>query len=156
MMACGVIRMDFREAKELHDLLYAFMGMFHEKFILRFRRDYHGLPWMKKNHAKIINILYQHDHLTPTEIGKMLDIEKGSLTTLIDQLEEKGMAIRLEDPSDRRKILISLSPAGRTEMDKIMDFYTHKLNDFFQDVDPGEIKRFIASLRYVVSFLKKM
>lgn len=150
------MRVDFREAKELHDLLFSFMGLLHEKFILRFRRKHSVWPWMKKNHAKIISILYQHEYLTSTSIGKMLDIEKGSLTTLIDQLEEKGVVMRREDPGDRRKILISLSPAGRNEMDKVMDFYTRKLNDFFQEVDPEELKRFIASLRYVVAFLKKI
>ncbi|WP_092469154.1 MarR family winged helix-turn-helix transcriptional regulator [Desulfotruncus arcticus] len=148
--------MNIQKTKELHDLLYAFMGMFHEKFLIRFRHEYDGLPWIKKNHAKIMNILYQHNHLTSTEIGKMLDIEKGSLTTIIDQLAEKGMVIRFNDANDRRRNLISLSTAGRDEMNRVMDFYTRKLDVFLQKVDAEEITRFIDSLRYVVWFMKKM
>ena len=148
--------MDFQETRELHDLLFTFMGMFHEKFLIRFRQEYDSLPWMKKNHAKIISILYQHNHLTSTEIGKMLDLEKGSVTNLIDQLEEKDMVIRDDDSSDRRKNLISLSIAGRDEMHRVMNFYTQRLDDFFRDVDPDETRHFVASLRYVVAFMKNI
>ncbi len=147
--------MNFQEAKELHNLLFSFIGMFHEKFLCRFRQHYDGNPRLKKNQVKIISILYQHDHLIPTEIGKMLDIEKGSLTTLIDQLEDMGLIIRRADPCDRRKLLISLSAAGRDEMNKIMDDHTRSLRVFFRGVDPGEIKQFVASLQYAVDFMKK-
>lgn len=148
--------MDDMKAKELHDLLYSLVGMFHQKFLCRFRKEYKSPPWMKKNHAKIINLLYRNERLTATEIGKRLDIEKGSLTTLIDQLEERGFVVRESDPADRRRFLIALSDAGREEMNRAMDFYTSKLNDFFQGIDPQELEQFMQSLRYAVTFLNKM
>lgn len=148
--------MNPQEAKELHNLLFTFSGMFHEKFLCRFRRHYDGNPRIKKNHVRIISILYQHEHLIPTEIGKMLDMEKGSLTTLIDQLKEMGLVIRCPDPGDRRKFLISLSAAGREEMNSIMDNYTDNLSSLLHDIDPGEIKQFIASLQYAVKFMTKL
>ena len=33
-------------------------------------------PSWIKNHGKIISVLYQHDYLTLTEIGKRLDMKK--------------------------------------------------------------------------------
>lgn len=148
--------MSFKETRELHDLLFTFMGLMHKKILVRFRQEYDGLPWMKKNHFKIMSILFQHRHFTATEIGKNLDLEKGSVTSLIDQLEEKGMVLRHEDASDRRKSLISLSAGGREEMHKIMDSNTRKLDDYLAAFDPGELKQFISSLRYVVTFMKDM
>lgn len=148
--------MNFQEAKELHDLLFTFIGIFHEKFLSRYRRHYECYPMLKKNHVKIISVLYQHEHLIPTEIGKLLDVERGSLTALIDQLEEMGLVKRCNDPKDRRKLLISLTPAGRCEMNKIMDNYILNLSVFFQDADPGELKQFTASLRFAVEFMKKL
>ncbi|HPZ42633.1 MAG TPA: MarR family winged helix-turn-helix transcriptional regulator [Bacillota bacterium] len=148
--------MNYQEAEELHDLLFTFFGIFHEKFLSRYRRYYECLPMLKKNHVKIISVLYQHKHLIPTEIGRLLDIERGSLTALIDQLEEMGLVKRCNDPMDRRKSLISLTPAGRCEMNKIMDNYIQNLSLFFQDVDPGELKQFTESLRFAVEFMKKL
>lgn len=149
--------MNYQEAKELHDLLFTFMGLFHEKFICRFRGEYKNdkLPILKKNHEKILNILYQNDHRTSTELARKLDMEKGSLTTLIDQLEEWNLVTRCNDSSDRRKALLSLSPAGRAEMENVMNFYSEKLNEFFQDTQPEEIDQFVNSLRHVVGFLEK-
>ncbi len=66
--------MNLQEAKELHDLLFSFMGLFHEKFMFKFRRQFDATPWMKKNHVKIINILFQESPLISTEISKRLDI----------------------------------------------------------------------------------
>lgn len=152
----GVLFLNRADAKELHDLLFTFMGQFHEKIILKFRQETVVPPWVKKNHAKIINILYQNDNLTLTEIGKRLDIEKGSLTTLIDQLEEKDFVIRSDDPEDRRKSLISLSERGRVLMDRLMDVYAQKLNEILSTADPSEIKQFIASLQFAVEFMKKV
>lgn len=148
--------MNFDKAKEIHDLLFTFMGLFHEKFHFRFREESICVPCLKKNHMKILNILYQQDHITLTEIGKMLDIEKGSLTTLIDQLEEKEFVIRADDRTDRRKTLISLSPRGREEMDRVMNLYAQKMDELLCDVDSDEIQQFSTSLQFVVKFMKKI
>jgi len=150
--------MDYQQAKELHHLLFSFAGLFHEKFMLRIRNEYYAekLPNLKKNHQKIMNLLYQKDQQTSTELGRKLDIEKGSLTLLIDQLVKWDLVTRTTDPDDRRKTLISLTAKGKEQMDKVMDFYARKLNDFFKDIEPQTMQEFIKNLRYVVNFLEKM
>ncbi|HHW61904.1 MAG TPA: MarR family transcriptional regulator [Syntrophomonadaceae bacterium] len=148
--------MDQEEARELHVLLFAFLGMFHEKFLLTFRKENKFPANIKKNQGKILNMLYHSDKLTSTELGRRLDIEKGSLTSMIDQLEEMELVVRSLDPDDRRKFLLSLSPAGRQEMDKMMDKYTENLIELFADVIPQEQEQFFTSLRYVVEFMNRL
>lgn len=148
--------MNLDKAKEIHDLLFASMGLFYEKFFCRFRHEIICEPHLKKNDIKILTILYQHAPMILTEIGKRLDIEKGSLTTLIDSLEEKNLVVRSNDPADRRKTLISLSTKGMEEMDRVMDFYAKRIDDSLSMVDPGEIKEFQINLQKVVEFLKKV
>jgi len=86
----------------------------------------------------------------------MLDIEKGSLTTLIDQLEKQGFVYRLNDPMDRRKTLICLCSQGREVMDRIINFCTLKTDGLLNNFDADEIQQFLTSLQYVVGFMKKM
>ncbi len=146
-------------AKMIHNLLINFMGLFHEKYLLRFRQVLHDsncMPCLKKNHMKILNILYQNDHITLTEIGKMLDIEKGSLTTLIDLLEKEDLVLRVNHPMDRRKFLICLSPYGREEMDRVTNFCALKMDELLKNFNSVEIQQFLASLQYMVNFMKKM
>lgn len=148
--------MNKEQAEEMHILLFTFMGSFHEKFLVYFRQHQDFPSQLKKNQTKIISILYHHEGLTSTELGKMLDIEKGGLTTIIDQLEHMGLVTRSPDPHDRRKQQLLLSPAGRAEMDKVMDSYTESLINMFKDVDQTQLLNFMDSLRFAVNFMQEI
>ena len=143
-----------QNAREIQVLMMTFLGLFHEKFYVKMRHA--CSPQMPKNQFKIVNVLYHHDGLTATEIGKMLDIEKGSLTTLINQMEAMDLIIRRVDPHDRRKVLLSLSQTGLEQMGKNMNAYCEALTDLFAGVDPEEMDAFVSSLRYVVDFTSKI
>lgn len=148
--------MNQKQAKELHLLFFSFMGIFHKKIVRKFRKEKHFTHKVNKNQAKVIHVLYQFDSLTFTELGKMLDIEKGSLTTIIDQLEELDIVIRTPDPEDRRKYRLSLSAAGKKEMDQVMEKHTQSIIDSFQGVSEKDLEQFFANLRYVVQFMKRL
>ncbi|MGI6553131.1 MAG: MarR family winged helix-turn-helix transcriptional regulator [Bacillota bacterium] len=144
------------EAKELHLLLFSFLGIFHKKFLLPLRRRYDYCLPLKKNQGKVLHVLYQFDRLTPTELSKMLDIEKGSLTTVVNRLVEMGMVTRSSDPTDRRRVLLSLSSRGREKMERVMQKHLHHLMHIFRDVEQEDMERFFANLRNTVEFMKKL
>lgn len=48
----------------------------------------------------------------PKSLAKELDLENSSMTGLLDRLEKKGLLKRQPDPSDRRGVLIYLTPEG--------------------------------------------
>lgn len=141
------------EAQEMHVLLFTFVGVFHEKFLTVFRQHHESLLQLKKNHAKAVGILYHNEGLTSTELGRMLDLEKGGLTTIIDQLETAGLVKRCPDAADRRKILLALTPMGRNAMEQVLEQYSNSLVEMLKDVDDQEIDRFMNNLRYVVDFM---
>lgn len=148
--------MDDEKIRELQSLLHAFMGLLHEKFLFKFRSYNNIEPRVNKNQMKIMRILYQQDKVTSTQIGKMLDIEKGSLTTLIDQLVALGFVDRVVDPNDRRRILLSLNKAGQERIETVMEQYTLNLRELFRDVDSEEMELFINSIKYAVNFMRKL
>lgn len=148
--------MNQEELRELHDLIFSNLGLIHKKFLRQFRKRNQRYEGLKKNHTKIIALTYQHQVLTATEIAKMLDMEKGSLTTLIDQLEDMGLLVRSRDPRDRRKSLISLTDAGKTEMETALHSSTQCISEILSEADPSEVQKFVASLRYIVSFMNKI
>lgn len=147
--------MNKEQALELHVLLFTFMGCFHEKFLVNYRQHLDFALPLKKNQTKIISMLYHHNGLTPTELARLLDIEKGGLTTIIDQLEQMELIIRCPDPNDRRKQLLSLSERGRNEMEKVMQRYTESIREQFKLTDQQELDEFMSSLRYVVEFMER-
>ncbi len=148
--------MNYEELRKLHDLIFSTMGLFHEKFLHQFRQKNQRYPGLKKNHIRIMGFLHQHPSLTATAIAKMLDIEKGSLTTLIDQLEELGLVVRCADLNDRRKFLISLTDTGKKEMHNTLHCSTQHMSEILSDTDSDELQKFADSLRYAVEFMEKI
>jgi DNA-binding MarR family transcriptional regulator len=56
------------------------------------------------------------DGMTPKALGNLLNITTGSVTAMVDRLESKGFMIRKPNPTDRRSVLLHLSPAGTHAM----------------------------------------
>src|SRR5438309_11147565 len=55
-----------------------------------------------------------HKGPTPVnEIGRLVHLTSGSITTAVDRLERKGMVERRNDPEDRRARVVHLTAAGR-------------------------------------------
>ncbi|TGE38572.1 MarR family transcriptional regulator [Desulfosporosinus fructosivorans] len=148
--------MNYYETRELHDLLFSFLDMFHEKFLHHFRKRNESKSGMKKNHVKIIVMIYRFEGLTSTDIAKMLDMEKGSVTTLIDQLTECGFVVRCDVAHDRRKSLILLTDLGKAQMECIIESHIQSMNELLECIDSDEMKQFVDSLGNVVKFMNKL
>lgn len=58
--------------------------------------------------------------MTPTEISAHLMVTTASMTSLVDTLQRRGLVTRVADSSDRRKQLVSLTPAGQAAVDEFL------------------------------------
>ena len=58
------------------------------------------------------------DRAIPSEIGKEMGISSARIAAALNSLEGKGLITRQIDRDDRRKILVDLTDAGRTEVEK--------------------------------------
>jgi DNA-binding MarR family transcriptional regulator len=57
--------------------------------------------------------LWQSDGLAQVELSRRIGIETASSTAVIDQLEKRRLITRERDTADRRRINVTLTPAGR-------------------------------------------
>lgn len=63
------------------------------------------------------------DGLTPKDLGRTLNITTGSVTAMVDRLETKGFMVRKPNPTDRRSVLLHLSPEGTEAMQWANDHF---------------------------------
>jgi DNA-binding MarR family transcriptional regulator len=54
--------------------------------------------------------------LTQRELGERLSITSGAVTMLVDRLEDAGWVRRGPHPTDRRSVLLELTPMAETEV----------------------------------------
>lgn len=64
--------------------------------------------------------LWEDDNQTVSSLGEKLFLESNTLTPILKNLETMGYVRRQRDPRDERKVLISLTEAGRRVREKAL------------------------------------
>lgn len=62
--------------------------------------------------SKTLDLLERHGPMTAGELVERTGLASPSVTALIDRLEAKGVARRVRDDQDRRRVIVELVPAG--------------------------------------------
>jgi len=57
-------------------------------------------------------VLSKKRGITQDDLSRMFHIDKGTIARAIKKLEEKGMVNKVQDPVNRRRYLLSLTPKG--------------------------------------------
>src|SRR5580698_8299369 len=60
-----------------------------------------------------LRVLWEKENLTQVEISQHVGIEKASSTAVFDTLEKNGLIKRTRSKSDRRKVKVALTSAGK-------------------------------------------
>ena len=59
-------------------------------------------------------VLWEGDGIAVSQLGERLQLDSGTLTPLLKRLEGAGFVQRLRDAADERRVLLRLTPAGRS------------------------------------------
>ncbi|SHI92184.1 transcriptional regulator, MarR family [Geosporobacter subterraneus DSM 17957] len=145
-----------KNLKEIYQGLMEFTALFHQKFGHVFRNSCHKEYPCTKSQNKTIMILGDKGSMTSTMLGHCLDMKKGSLTTMIDSLEEMGLIFRQADEIDRRKTWIGLTAQGREYRDSKMKEFEKSITAMFNILEADEIEEFAANIKAVVETMKKV
>lgn len=61
----------------------------------------------------LLAFLWKRDGLSQTELAEKTEIDRTTLSGLIDRLQKQGLVTRSPHPGDRRAYLVKLTAAGR-------------------------------------------
>lgn len=144
------------DLERTHELLYELLPLYFEKMGMMFKKadklDLH----CNKNQNRAIHMIKREGKITASQLGRKLDMEKGSLTTLIDSLEEMQYVTREPHATDRRKVLLALTQQGEHYFDKMITSHYKYLAEILQGQTDEEIGKFNANLQEVLGFLRRL
>jgi DNA-binding MarR family transcriptional regulator len=89
-------------------LLLALLG----QEAMRRLRAAHTAHNLKPRQFQILGLLHDHGGLAQRELMQEMNIDPSILVTLLNPLEADGLVSRERDPADRRRHLVTLTPAG--------------------------------------------
>jgi MarR family transcriptional regulator, 2-MHQ and catechol-resistance regulon repressor len=97
----------------------------------------------------VLEVLYLKGKQTIQQIAKSILITSGSMTYVIDKLEQKGLLKRTACPDDRRAIHVILTDAGIDLMNKIMPKHQELIDDMFGSLNHDEAETMVKLLKKV-------
>lgn len=74
-------------------------------------------------------------------------------SAVIDQLARQGLVVRAEDPADRRRTLVRLTPAGTALIDGLLTGTEQCWREWFECLRHGELHALIAGLEALTASL---
>jgi DNA-binding MarR family transcriptional regulator len=135
---------------------FEMIHLFHKNFSKVFHQTGNTPYNLNKNQNKAILIIGGVGEIMPTTLGKCLDLQKGSLTSMIDALEREGLVSRKGDPEDRRKVLISLTEKGRGYRDWLTEELEKSYSEVLNRLTEEDIAVYQESLKTMLGILKKL
>jgi len=87
----------------------------------------------------VLETLYHKGDMCPVEISKKVLTSPGNLTTVLDNLEKKGLVSRVPDLKDRRRYSVKLSPKGSSLIAEAFERRRSDLLDVFSDLSDDDL-----------------
>jgi DNA-binding MarR family transcriptional regulator len=70
---------------------------------------------MNRTDMRCTDVLDREGPVSAGRLAEVTGLTSGAITTAIDRLERGGIARRLADPADRRRVLVELTPQAREQ-----------------------------------------
>jgi DNA-binding MarR family transcriptional regulator len=100
----------------------------------------------------VLSALRRQGHpfgLPATGLAKETGLSSGAMTNRIDKLEERGLVSRNPDESDRRAVIVALTPDGKRAIDKAIQLRLDAADESLQGLNSKEIGNLASLLRKI-------
>jgi DNA-binding MarR family transcriptional regulator len=95
---------------------------------------------------KVVTVLGAFGALSASQINAHTSLEMDKVTRIVDRLVEQGLATRVQDPDDRRRVVIALSARGRRVNARIERMIADMEREFLIVLSRGERESLYALL----------
>ncbi|MFZ5967274.1 MAG: MarR family winged helix-turn-helix transcriptional regulator [Bacillota bacterium] len=116
--------------------------------------SYKGVNY-SENQIKVMMVINFTPKLSPTELSTILNIQKGSLTTIIKSLINLGLLRKEYDAFDDRKYYLFLTEEGKNFVTDRNQQNVHNFSKIFSDIADHECKTIIDGFLSLKKYLQK-
>lgn len=95
----------------------------------------------------VLELLYHKGAQPIQQIGKKVLLASGSITYVVDKLEQKKLLERQACPNDRRVIYAVITEEGRKWMDRVFPQHRKQIKKIFSILNPEEKEQLITQLK---------
>lgn len=122
---------------------------------LEYLKQYSAIYDVNKTQLRALMFIQNYGAISMTDLCAKLNIEKGSLTSMVDDLTAKGYVIRTKDLLDRRKYVISITEKGTILASDFMGKLSKRLEEKLFKLDEEDRNRYIEAINTLQYILNK-
>lgn len=127
-----------------HYLLMANHMVFQKKVLEKLK-----MSGLTSGQPKVLDYLREHDGASQKEIAAACHIEAGSLTSVLNRMEEKGMIERKNLNGNRRTFHIFMTETGRTLQQKVDETFAELEEEMFGKIPEAEREQFMQTFEKI-------
>ncbi|HIY62385.1 MAG TPA: MarR family transcriptional regulator [Candidatus Mediterraneibacter stercoripullorum] len=121
-----------------HYLIMAEHSMFQKELLAKLKDS--GLTI---GQPKVLDYLNDHDGTSQKDIARGCHIEPGTLTTLLNRMEEAGLVERRMMNGNRRSLYVFLTDKGKEQLELVTAAFTEMEAEAFRGLSETERKTFM-------------
>lgn len=121
-----------------------------------FTKNYPLPDKLKSRHMHSIVILHFRERASMSDMSSILNIEKGSFTTVADKLITTGYVINERSAKDKRVYELSLTDKGTALAEKFVKDHRHYIADLFSTLNENQLSAFSGALEIVTDTIASL
>jgi DNA-binding MarR family transcriptional regulator len=118
--------------------------------------DPFGLRFIDYSVLRVLQLAGPPYAMSPTELADVVVRSSGGMTQILDRLERAALVRRAPDPSDRRKVLVSLTDEGLGTAERAHASYRRAREGLLEPLSPSEIEDLDASVHRLLELLDRV
>jgi DNA-binding MarR family transcriptional regulator len=106
--------------------------------------------------AKLLYLLGASGELHMSDLVQRLGVSLSTVSGLVDRVVDHGLATRREDALDRRQVVVGLTPAGATFIDRFRELNARQMRELLDDLDDTELGHLRSALTALTRSARRM
>ncbi|MFY9941006.1 MAG: MarR family transcriptional regulator [Desulfobacterales bacterium] len=91
--------------------------------------------------------------VTAGEIARAVSVSQATVTGILDRMESRGLLVRQRSESDKRRIMVSITPAGRQTLEDAPPLMQEAFVERFSSLQEWEQTMILSALQRLVSIM---
>lgn len=119
-----------------------------------FERDAHFA--LSRGEGGILCALKQHpEGLTPGELSKIMDVGTGRIGNALKNMENKGIILRKDDDTDRRKTVVTLTEKGYILVSDLQFNFENRIGYVIDTMGEEKFEEYLSlSKEFIETFIE--
>ncbi len=118
-------------------------------FVNRMLKE-NGIPDISVAYFAVLLALWENEGVSISDLGERAQLEKSTMTSLIDRMEGAGLVRREDHPTDRRAYKICLTKEGREMEGRLDEVVNNAYKQLTRGIQIKDLQKSIEVLKCLI------